>query len=375
MKKHNPRCPACKSQRTIKRGSERKRKRYFCKKCHKSFSIYYGPKQQILWIPHIDGVPFRKLGDEYKLSPAQAYAKTIRELKTVPDNTLLTQQYCDPAKFSGILVLDGKFVKVAEHGQKIPFIYAIDYLTHDIPVGLLATGESHVAFVQLFRMLRQCNYPLKVVVCDDRMTVRSALSKAYPKAKIQLCQNHFLENLRRVLHVRTENTYHRFFTSLRDRVFLKAKDEQAISQALQYVLKRYGQQDTLVRDIIFEIYERSEILFQYLTIPGCPRDTNLVELYNSHLQGRLKSIKGFESFAGAQRWLNAWMIRRRTKTLTDCDEKFKRLNGYPSLFWTIKDGMEWPTILGVKPPQKHLERTTEPTILIPQNSALPVRMN
>ncbi len=60
------------------------------------------------------------------------------QLDTLPDNTALTQEFCDPAKFSGILILDGKFVKVKGHKAKIPFIYAIGYLTHDVPVGIVA---------------------------------------------------------------------------------------------------------------------------------------------------------------------------------------------------------------------------------------------
>lgn len=244
--------------------------------------------------------------------------------------------------------MDGKFVKVADQNQKIPFIYGIDYLTHDIPVGILAKSESHLAFMELFRLLKQSNYPLRVVVCDDRMTVKSALSKTYPFAKIQLCQNHYLENFRRVLHVRTEDTYHKFFASLRDRVFLDAKTDSAITAGLRYVLDRYGN-DEICRAIVMEIHDRREILFQYLTIPDCPRDTNLVELYNSHLQARLKSIKSFQNIFSAKRWLNAYLIRRRTKTLTDCELKFKHLNGYPSLFWTIKEGLDWPNILGIRP--------------------------
>ncbi len=225
-------------------------------------------------------------------------------------------------------------------------------MTHDIPVGLLATGESHVAFTKMFKMLRDCNYPLKVVVCDDRVTVKSALAKAYPRAKIQLCQNHYLENFRKALRVRTEDTYHRFFASMLNRVFRKIDiTDSTITEGLRHVMARYGENDELCRSIIMEIHDRRDYLFQYLNVPNCPRDTNLVELYNSHLQGRLKSMKGFQTFSAAQRWLNAYLVRRRTKTLTDCDVKFKGLNGHSSLFLTIKDGNEWPRILGVKSPQ------------------------
>ena len=62
-------------------------------------------------------------------------------MDSLPENTWLSANYCN--RWSGRLVVDGKYVKVKGYDQKIPFIYGIDYLTHDIPVGLLApTGIS-----------------------------------------------------------------------------------------------------------------------------------------------------------------------------------------------------------------------------------------
>ena len=108
---------------------------------------------------------------------------------------------------------------------------------------------------------------------------------------------------------------------------------------------------SLLENIVRVINERKDDLFAYLHIPNCPNSTNLIELYNSHLQGRLKTIKGFESFASARTWLNAYLIRRRTKPFTDCDEKFKHLNKHACLELTIKKQARWPdslTKLGVK---------------------------
>jgi len=98
------------------------------------------------------------------------------------------------------------------------------------------------------------------------------------------------------------------------------------------------------------IKARYDDLFNYLKVKDCPNNTNLIELYNSHLNGRLKTIKGFQDIASARRWLNAWMIRRRTKTLTDCEGKFKYLNKHCSLEFTIKKQAIWPeqlTKLGI----------------------------
>ena len=86
-------------------------------------------------------------------------------MDSLPDNTWLTAKYCN--RFCGILVVDGKYVKVRGYKQKIPFIYGIDYLTHDIPVGVLAPTESTEAFRKYFRLLKTCNYPLQIVICDD----------------------------------------------------------------------------------------------------------------------------------------------------------------------------------------------------------------
>ena len=87
-------------------------------------------------------------------------------------------------------------------------------------------------------------------------------------------------------------------------------------------------------------------------IPNCPNDTNLIELFNSHLNARLKSIKGFKSFESANRWLNAYLIRRRTRPFTSCEGKFAKLNHKCSLEMTIKKQAKWPDICGKSAPKR-----------------------
>ena len=271
-------------------------------------------------------------------------------MDSLPDNTWLTSQYCN--RFSGILVVDGKHVKVKGYKKKIPFIYGIDYLTHDIPVGILVPAESEEAFRKFFRLVKTCNYPLQVVVCDD---VISSLEKGlfyyYPKAKIQLCQNHYLENIRQKLYTRTQNNHQHFFNSLSKHVFKEYKNNYKLNQALHHVLTKRAKKDLVRQYITMDVYKRRKELFAYKQIKHCPKDTNLIELFNSHLQSRLKSIKGFQSFKSAERWLNTYTIRRRTKSFTDCRGKFKHLNGKCSLEMTIKKQADWPEILAVKAPK------------------------
>ena len=320
-----------------------------CTQCGKSFSINHRHKEEPLWIPHIDGVPFRKLGDEHGLSASQAYNRVFHELGRLPDNTELTRQYCTYS--SGILIMDGKYIKVRGYTQKIPFIYGIDYETHDILFGMLAASEDTAAFLEFFRTLKRLNYPLRVVVADDRSTLPLALKQLYPDIPLQLCQNHYIENIRQAVHIRTDPTHRHFFNSLKKHVFDDYENDEKLNTALHHILTKRCENNPVRQMIVMEINRRRKELFAYKHIPNCPNNTNLIELFNSHFNARLKSLKGFKTKQHALLWLNGLLIRRRTKPFTDCSPKFKHLNGKCSLQLAIKKPAEWPVIDGVKVPE------------------------
>ena len=229
--------------------------------------------------------------------------------------------------------------------DKIPFIYGIDYLTHDIPLGDLYAVEDEMSFSVFFSKLKQLGYRLQVVVADDRGGLKRALLKVFPHARLQLCHNHYLENLRRALNVRTEKRYQHFFHSLQRHVFLEAKNQQQVVEGLRHVWNNRTRNKPFLTNILAAVNNRREDLFTYQEVPDCPHTTNIIESYNSHLSGRLKTIKGFESFASAQIWLNAYLVRRRAKQLTDCQGQFRHLNKHASLELTIKKQARWPDIL------------------------------
>lgn len=266
-------------------------------------------------------------------------------MRQLPSNTGLTTQACDMTRFSNILIIDGKYVAVKGFKPKIPFLYAIDYLTHDIPHGNLFPAEDALSFSQFFGQLKAIGYGPAIVVADDRAGLKQALSRVFPHARLQLCHNHYLENIRRLLKVRTEEKYQHFFNSLRLHVFLEGTDEQKIMQGLKYLWDKHTEGKRSLQNIVTSIAARYDDLFNYLSVAGCPNNTNLIELYNSHLNGRLKTVKGFQDIQSARTWLNAYLIRRRTKPLTDCEGKFKYLNKHASLELTIKKQALWPDSL------------------------------
>lgn len=250
--------------------------------------------------------------------------------------------------------MDGKYVAVKGYQQKLPFIYGIDYLTHDIPLGGVFAAEDEMAFVSFFAKLKELGYALRAVVADDRSGLKPALWRVFPHARPQLCHTHYLENVRELLHVRTEETYQSFFYALR-RIFRKARTEEQVLLELKFL--REKTKNRVLLNILQDVENRKAELFAFRQIQDCPSTTNMIEAYNSHLQGRLKTIKGFKSFVSASKWLNAYMIRRRTKPLTDCKGKFRCLNGLAALQMTIGDLKLWPTwIPGMKVPQKAPKR-------------------
>ena len=250
--------------------------------------------------------------------------------------------------------MDGKYVAVKGYQQKIPFIYGIDYLSHDIPLGGLYAAEDEMAFVSFLAKLKDLEYYPRAVVADDRSGLKQALLKVFPKSRLQLCHTHYLENIRGLLHIRIEEQYRDFFYVLR-RIFRKARNEEQVLVELKFLREKI--KAPLLLNILQDVERRKEELFAFRRIPDCPNSTNMIEAYNSHLQGRLKTIKGFEGFESARMWLNAYLIRRRTKPLTDCRGKFKQLNGLASLQMTTRESKLWPTqIPGIKVPRKQPKR-------------------
>jgi hypothetical protein len=293
----------------------------------------------------MDGTPFRKLGDQQRLSGKQAYLKVKKEISLLPWNWQLTKNFCDPKRFCGTLIIDGKYIKVLDFERKIPCIWALDYLSHDPIHGDLFVAEDEAAFSLFFQKLYDLGYDIKIVVADDRDGLKQALNKVFPYARLQLCHNHYMDNIRNDLNIRSSPRYEHFFNSLKLHVFTEGTDEQKITQGLRHVFYKRTEGKRFLQNIVTTIQYRQTDLFNYLKVPGCSNTTNLIESYNSHLQGRLETIKGFKSFDSARRWFNGYLIRRRTKKFTDCKGKFKYLNKHCSLEFTIKKQARWPEVL------------------------------
>lgn len=296
-------------------------------------------------------MPIRALARKHAIAVGTAHTRLAAEMDSLPTNEWLSQIYCN--QWGGVLNLDGVYLHVKGYDRAIPAIYGIDFETHDIPSGILAPSENEDAFVKFFSLLKAAHYPLRLVICDDAAAIKPALARKFPDARIQLCHVHILRNIRTTVGITKEKTAHLpFFLSIRH--LLGHTDTSVARNYYLMLLSRYCGV-LLYRDILLDLALKWDYLFAYLEFVArgipCSHTNNLIEAYNSHLKGRVKSIKGFESFASAERWLNAWILRRRFKPFSACGEPFKHLNGHCSFEMSKRKNAPWPKVFGIQAPE------------------------
>lgn len=251
----------------------------------------------------------------------------------------VTRKYS--GKYSGILEVDGKFVLVKGYERKIPVLYGLDYTTHDIPNYHLTPSENYQACLSFFKSLKLLDYPLHALICDDNVNIYEAARYFYPKAVIQLCQNHYKENIRRTLDLTLNQQYIPFMQSIED-LFSFKRSPDDFNHRAKNILNQY-RGDQILMSILIDIAKRESLLCGWREGEHIPTTTNLIECFNSHIEGRLKTIKGFESFKHADLWFNGYFLRRRTKKFTDCEGKFKCLNGFTGLEKSKNPDVDLPT--------------------------------
>lgn len=337
-------CPHCKSKEVNRKGVRRGNIKFVCKACNKWFQIRRGRKslsgKDVLNL-HLVGTSYRNIGRIASRTGSSIYRLSSSTISSLPHCADITRKYC--SHFCGVLLVDGKYVKVKGYERKIPVFYGIDYLTHDIPTYIFSPAENYQTCLSFFSSLRLLKYPLQAIVCDDNINIQQACRQIYPNAVIQLCQNHYKQSIRVNLGIHTNTCHYPFMRSIEE-LFERKRSRGEFLHNAGNMFQKYGYVPEY-KSILLDINRRMDVLCSYMNHPHVPRTNNLIESYNSHLESRLKTLKGFKSFSHADDWLNAYFIHRRSKTFTDCEGKFKRLNGFCSLQKTMKNPSKLSDIL------------------------------
>jgi hypothetical protein len=305
-------------------------------------------------------------------------------------NLVLDGKYVPVKEIDEINVLKifGKIPKSKKRKKVIRgkvLIWGADYSNHDIPIFEFGDSENGFIFNQYFHKLKLLGYPLASLTIDDKAEIIRALKRHFPNCIIQLCIKHYMAKINRILAIRNiiikikskEKKIEKLFTdddseyipatrlhSIKTaaKLFNEISDLQfkyellldfyeivySILSASDYKIailrieslekyfwpKRFKmdfpkEQKNVVKKLMADFKESKEFLLNYLKHPHLhiPSTTNLIEGYNSQLELRLSSIRGFESEETAKNYINAWIIKRRFSKFTDCKKNFKHLNG------------------------------------------------
>lgn len=342
MKKYK--CPVCRSTSSVVRNGYRKTViRLLCRRCDKSFCInpYFFDKRALL-NDHLDGLSFRKLAAKYHISKSQAWELCHEELKKLPNNNQFTHRYC--GRYSNTFLFDGKYFPIASERHNWVLLWGIDYFRHDIPVFTIAPSENYQSWAKCFSYFRILNHYPELVVCDDNINLKMAARSRFPGCKIQTCYNHFKENIRRELRVRSEGgeQYRDFMRRIESVLSSSHKLANHTLNDWMYCLYRDYHHDPLCLQILINIERYKDELLAYRGIPSSPVTTNMIEGLNGHLEARLQALRSFQTIEYARLWMNGYVLKRRFTKFTDCRGKFRLLTGKSGLMMTKKEGVVLP---------------------------------
>lgn len=314
-----------------------------CKGCQKYFSVNtHWLNNKVILSDHLEGLSFRDLATKYNVSPMKAWRICEEELKKLPNNNQFTFKYCN--RFSSVFLFDGKYFKVASEDNDWVLLWGIDYFRHDIPIFTIAPSENYQSWSKYFFYFRLLNRYPELMVCDDNTNLKMAARKNFPSVKIQTCYNHFKENIRRNLKVRSEETYREFMKRIELILDSKEKHSDETLNKRLWALYKDFQVDPVCLDVLTNIEKYKEELLAYRGIPQAPLTTNLIEGLNGHLEARLQALRSFQSVKYARLWFNGYILKRRFTKFTDCRGKFRYLVGKTGVEQTLKNGLILPTI-------------------------------
>ena len=262
----------------------------------------------------------------------KAWRICFEELKKLPNNNEFTYQYCN--RFSQILICDGKYFNIASEQNDWVLLWGFDYFRHDIPVVSIVPSESYASWARFFTYFRILNTYPQLLVCDDNVNEKMAARQSFPEVKIQTCYNHFKENIRRNLKVRSVDTYKLFMKRVEE-VFVGKRTDADLNKRL-FALFRDYKDDPVCLSVLTHVEQCKEELLAYHGIHQAPTTSNIIEGMNAHIESRLHSLRSFQTPAYAKLWFNGYILKRRFTKYTDCKGKFKHLNGKRGVDMTKK---------------------------------------
>lgn len=320
--------------------------KFFCHNCQRRFSAVYDLNTEKdnsgIVKESLERASVRILSRRYERGKKQIMELVHKVTAKVKDSVWIANHFS--LRWSGVLVVDGKYVKSYDRltkqfkgkrsdealkamNRKV-WLCGIDYGTGDLPHYELAEEETKIDLVMYFQTLKKIGYPLRVLVCDGNADIPSAAKHVFGENIIvQLCTRHFTEALKR--HAGTLIDH----PSVQNVIFLIQRIIEAdnLEQAGIFLerLKQLPRLTALEKELIMLFKRDAEKLTAHLLHPDIPipHTSNDIENLFRQLNLRLKPIGRFYRWQYAGNYLKAWALLRRFTPFTDCRNGRRWRNG------------------------------------------------
>jgi hypothetical protein len=324
--------------------------RFHCRSCNTTWTAAgvrggLTASERTIAREHVERASLRALGRRHGASRTRVMKIVHRAARGVPTSFEIAQRF--RPLWSGILVVDGKYVRVfdplsakldrralsEEERRRLNlkvWLCGIDAMTGDLPHYSLADEETKIDLVLFFRALKKIGYVLRVLVCDGNDHILEAARHVYGEGfLVQRCTRHFLEGLRRKAAeagLSGEPATSALIALIQAIVEARTLEEAATRRT---ALRAKRLRHPFHRQIVAELERQLPTLATHLLHPGLfiPHTTNEIENLFRQLNLRLRSLGRFGRFRYANDYLNAWAFWRRTTPFTDCRGIRRKRNG------------------------------------------------
>lgn len=255
----------------VKRGTQAGGQRFFCHACKGWFTQSAVPPRQNhrqTLLDHVDGISYRRLEDRYGVKKDQLCRIVNRVTAHLKPVIEVTRSFFPQCAYSGIHIVDGKYVPVQETVTipprgKVPrswkrrkvkrgrgLVWGTDSRTHDVLHYEFGFSENLFLYGNYFKILKELGYLMKSCTLDEKKELIDAALAYFPDCIIQLCIRHYLANLSSNLGVQHIIVKINSHEKKLNRLFPN-KDRDRIPPSRQYALARAIKYHNAVADLEF----------------------------------------------------------------------------------------------------------------------------
>jgi transposase-like protein len=331
-------CPQCKSTRVQKYGfiesepqslrgqKNRKKQRYYCCVCKKTFSQHHWSKYKRHTSEFIKETvrmyvesksSSREVAKAMKVDQSTV-VRWVNELGEMSLNPQQANKLLQP-KWKGILGIDGKFLHV--NGKKMACLLAADLSTLDITYWEIASSEDEAGCRQFLINLREEIYPLRGIVTDlGRGKVwLKLIADIFPEIPHQACIVHFDRYVNQILPKSKLNKHYQENLLLRQLIsnLLYASsfnDAEEIFFRLQRA-NGYFKAD-YQRTVLKSLSKHFDLLTAHFHYSDLERTNNITENIIKQLDRKIFLLSDFESAQAATNFVKLWVCSYRFKPIT-----------------------------------------------------------